>query len=79
MKPKQNKNTKKKMGRPRNKDGTSARLRVTQRVADLAGIDYKSHLYPYGGFFDTYQLEQIEEKLKELERNNSEHTHPSDR
>ena len=57
-----------KMGRPKSKERTSARLRATEKVARLAGFEYNVKQYTYGGFLDTYQLELIAEKLEKLER-----------
>lgn len=58
---------------------TSARLRISERIAELSGFKYDVKRYPYGGFFTQLQLEKIEEKLKELKKIDDEHTHPDDR
>jgi hypothetical protein len=47
-----------------NKLKTSARLRVSESLASLVGFKYDSKRYPYGGFFSTWELEKITEKLK---------------
>ena len=57
-----------KMGRPKSKERTSARLRTTEKVARLAGFEYDVSRYPYGGFLDTFQLEIIVEKLEDYHR-----------
>ena len=57
-----------KPGRPKNNERRSARLRATERVAELAGVEYDIKRYPYGGFFDTFQLEKIAELLESHHR-----------
>lgn len=49
------------------KKESSAKLRVTLRIAALVGFEYCAGLYKFGGVFNTLQLEQIEAKLKEAE------------
>ena len=47
------------------REKTSARLRASERVAELVGFKYDTERYQYGGFFTTYELEMI---IKELEK-----------
>jgi len=48
------------------KEKTSPRLRATLKIAKLAGFKYDNSItgYKFGGFFSTYQLEKIAEKLE---------------
>ena len=47
-----------------NNHETSARLRATEKIAQLCGFEYDLKQYPYGGFFSTFELEQIIKKLE---------------
>ena len=49
------------------KERTSAKLRTTLRICELVGVKYDKVHYKFGGFFDTFQLEQIVKKLEELD------------
>jgi len=54
------------MAKKKNRVERSARLRATLRVAKLMGFKYDIVRYPFGGFLNTYQLEQIADALIEI-------------
>ena len=49
-----------------NKFKSSASLRATLRVAKLVGIEYDVKHFPYGGHFNTIEMEKIAEKIEKL-------------
>jgi len=54
------------MAKKKNRVERSARLRATLRVAKLMGFKYDIVRFPFGGFLNTYQLEQIADALIEI-------------
>lgn len=50
---------------------SSASLRATLRVAKLVGIKYDVEHFPYGGHFNTIEMEKIAEKIEKLKAQSS--------
>lgn len=46
----------------------SAKVRTTERVAELVGFEYEFVKFKYGGYFSLFQMEQIANKITHLQR-----------
>lgn len=44
----------------------SAKLRFTERIAELCAFPYQNDSHKYGGFFTSYQLETIARTIENL-------------